>query len=134
MSQKSLTQKLLIKPGHNVLLLNVPQEYADMLLPLPDGATVSTTPGEPSDCVLAFTYNRADVETYTPTVTEAVKPDGLLWFAYPKKTSKIKTDITRDVGWDTLYGTGWQGVAMIAIDDMWAAMRYRPNEKVKRQK
>lgn len=51
MSQKSLTQKLLIKPGHNVLLLNVPQEYADMLLPLPDGVTVSTTPGDPFDCI-----------------------------------------------------------------------------------
>ena len=134
MSQRSLTQKLLIKPNYKVLVMNAPQGYADMLLPLPEGAALSTTPGTNFDCVLAFVYSRADVESYTRTAAKAVKPDGLLWFAYPKKTSKIKTDITRDVGWDTIYGMGWQGVAMIAIDDTWAAMRYRPDEKVKRQK
>ena len=132
MSQKSLAQKLLIKPGYKVLLMNAPQGYADMLMPLPDGAAMSTTPGENFDCVLAFVTNKADIEAHAKTVVKSVIHDGLMWFAYPKKSSKVKTDITRDVGWESVQKLGMEGIAQIAIDDTWAATRFRPNDMVKR--
>ena len=131
MVEKTLAQKLLIKPGNKVLVLNAPAGYVDRLNPLPEGATVTTTPGKNFDVVLAFMHNKAEVDSQSEHVVQAVKYDGLLWFAYPKKTSKIKTDITRDIGWEKVRGMGLEGVAMVAVDDTWSAMRYRPKEKVK---
>lgn len=132
MSQKTLVQKLLIKPGYKVLLLNAPQSYADMLKPLPGGAVLATAPDEDFDCVLIFVSNKADIDAHAKTVIDAVKHDGLLWFAYPKKSSKVKTDITRDVGWDAVKALGMEAIAQIAIDETWAATRFRPSDMVKR--
>ena len=55
----------------------------------------------------------------------------MLWFSYPKKTGKIKTDLSRDVGWDSVSKAGWIGVSLISIDDTWSSMRYRPASEVK---
>lgn len=132
MSEKTLVQKLLIKPRHKVLLMNAPQGYADMLKPLPEGATLATTPGENFDCVLAFVSNKADIDVHAETVVRSARHDGLMWFAYPKKSSKVKTDITRDIGWESVQKLGMEGIAQVAIDDTWAATRFRPNDMVKR--
>ncbi|MBP1154450.1 MULTISPECIES: hypothetical protein [unclassified Paenibacillus] len=60
---------------------------------------------------------------------EAVKrgePGGMLWFAYPKKTSKkYKADISRDEGWQPLIDLGFEGVRLAAIDDDWSDIRFR---------
>ena len=61
----------------------------------------------------------------------ALKLGGLLWFSYPKKSSKVETDITRDVGWDALGSTGLRPVTQVAIDDTWSALRFRPVVDVK---
>lgn len=49
---------------------------------------------------------------------------------YPKKSSKVETDISRDVGWDAVKKTDWEGVAIVAIDDTWSALRFRPVAEV----
>jgi hypothetical protein len=61
-----------------------------------------------------------------------VRPDGLLWICYPKKSSKAATDLTRDVLWDMVKGYGVVGVSLISIDDVWSAMRFRPADQVGR--
>jgi len=53
-----------------------------------------------------------------------------LWISYPKRSSKVETDITRDVGWDVVYKAGLEGVTQIAIDDTWSALRFRPADRV----
>ena len=62
---------------------------------------------------------------------QAVKAGGLLWFTYPKKTAKIKADITRDTGWESVRAAGWRPVTQIAIDETWSALRLRPESEVK---
>jgi hypothetical protein len=57
----------------------------------------------------------------------AIKEDGLLWISYPKKTSKIKTDI----GGDVMTHAGYDGVSLISINETWSAIRFRPKHKVK---
>jgi hypothetical protein len=56
---------------------------------------------------------------------QAVKPTGMLWISFPKKTGKIKTDINRDEGWDTVTSAGWEGIHLISIDNTWSAMHYK---------
>jgi hypothetical protein len=135
MADTPLTKRMLIKPGSRVLVVNAPDGYLQKLEPLPENVTVQTerSSTDSYDCVQVFTYHKADILKYGAAALEAVRPDGLLWFAYPKKTGSIKTDIHRDVGWESVRDAGWEGIAMISIDDTWSAMRYRPADKVGRK-
>lgn len=126
MAGTSLVKKLLIKPNFGVAILNAPDGYQDLLGDLPDGASVSTAPDGSYDLVQLFVYSMDDLRERFPDAEAALKPGGLLWVSYPKKTGKIKTDITRDTGNAYLQTLGWEGIAMVAIDDTWSAMRFKP--------
>jgi hypothetical protein len=65
--------------------------------------------------------NRAEVATEIPKVLAALAADGLMWICYPKKTGKLKTDLSRDHGWDAIMGIGLRHMNLISIDDNWTA-------------
>jgi hypothetical protein len=96
MADTSLAEKLQVNPGSKMLIMNAPEGYLAMLDRLPEGAEVTTKGGGTFDFVQVFVYNKADVDNLAPKAIKAVKPGGMLWFSYPKKSSKIKTDIHRD--------------------------------------
>ena len=131
MADKTRTSKLLIKPGQALAILNAPDHYLGLLAPLPDGVTLSQSLDETYDAVHVFVYHKADVERLIPAALAAVKPGALLWIMYPKKSGSIKTDITRDTGWETVDEAGWLGVTQISIDDTWSALRFRPRAEIK---
>jgi hypothetical protein len=131
MADTPLAKKLGVKPGHKVLVLNAPQGYLQTLDPLPEGVEVATSGGGAFDVVQAFASSKEDIDRYARQALDAVRPGGLLWFAYPKKTSKVKTDINRDVGWDSLTDEGWECIAQVSVDDTWSAGRFRPSTDVR---
>ncbi|MBI2853451.1 MAG: hypothetical protein HYX87_00840 [Chloroflexi bacterium] len=112
--------------------MNAPQGFVEALGKLPAGVELKTGDKGPFDLVLAFVSTRAEVDSRAPEAIRAMKPGGALWFAYPKKTSAIKTDISRDAGWSALQAAGYRPVSLFAIDDTWAALRFRPVAEVKR--
>ncbi len=126
----ALAKKLRIQPGHRALILNSPAGYMDELGELPEGVSVATEPDGEFDFVQLFVNSRAELERLAPVAIRAVKYDGLLWLCYPKQSAKVKTDITRDVGWDIVLQAGLRPVTQIAINDIWSALRFRPVEKV----
>jgi len=127
-----LAKKLQIKPGHRVAVVNVPDGYMSLIEPLPDGATLvpAAEADGACDAVLLFARSVADLEAHAPLALSAVRYDGLLWGAYPKKTADVKTDINRDHGWDAFNKAGIRPVTQIAIDETWSALRWRPLDKV----
>ena len=121
----ALAKKLQIKPGMKVALLNAPTDAAAALRPLPDGASVSgaTT----ADAVIAFARDDAELRKIAPQAVKALKTDGLLWLAYPKGSAKMKTDLNRDVLREAVAERhGFEGVSLVAVDETWSAMRFRP--------
>lgn len=129
---KSVAQKLLVKPGMKFLLLYAPPEVLEQLQPLPEGAQIRTDAvASTADVALLFVRSQADVDQHARTVMDAVKSGGVVWFAYPKKTGKIKADISRDTGWQTVRDAGWEPVTQIAIDETWSALRFRPRSEIK---
>ena len=131
MTENPLVKKLGIKPGQKLLIMNAPEEYIQMLGALPKDAEVKTSPEGTFDFVQLFVRNKEDVDSNAPGAIQATRPGGLLWFSYPKKCSKVKTDITRDVGWETVRDAGFRPVAMVSVDDTWSAFRFRPVGDVK---
>src|SRR5260370_8700319 len=125
----SLAGKLHIKPGNLVLVLGAPDGYLDRLQPLPEGAEVREEPGEFFDVIQAFVRDRDDLDEVVELVLEALKPGGILWMCYPKRSSRGPTDLSRDAGWDPLYQAGRGPMAASSIDAVWSGPRFalRPN-------
>jgi hypothetical protein len=128
MADTSLAKKLVIKPNYRILLINAPEGYREHMGELPEGVTVTTQGDGPFDMVQAFAQQRTELEDVAPEAIRAVKPDGLLWFTYPKKTGNIASDLSRDVTWQVITPLGWRPVTQISIDDTWSALRFRPGE------
>lgn len=130
----SLAKKLLIKSGDKVLVLRAPQIVADAIAP-PEGVqlTTSNTARGPFDVVLIFVSSAKGLGDHAPKAIAALAPDGVLWFAYPKKTSGVSSDLSRDEGWLPLRSRGYGPVAQVALDATWSAVRFKPEESIDRK-
>ncbi len=123
----TLAQKLQIKSGR-LIVLNVPNGTAEQLTRELPGLTVSTRAAGQAEAVLLFVNSLAEAEKYMPKAGKLVKPGGMLWIAYAKGSSKVKTDVSRDKLWAAVQPFGWQPIRQIALDDIWSAMRFKPAE------
>jgi hypothetical protein len=82
--------------------------------------------------LLAFVTRKAEVEGLAAEVAARAPGDAVVWFAYPKGTSKkLKCDFNRDTGWDALNARGFETVRAVAIDEDWTALRFRRREFIK---
>jgi hypothetical protein len=124
----ALARKLQIRPGSRIALVNPPSGYAERLEPLPAGAeVVDLQPGV--DVVQVFVHDRAELERASGAFG-SVRVGGLLWVCYPKGGRKAGTDLNRDLLWEELGRAGLTGVTLVAVDDTWSAMRFRPAGQV----
>jgi hypothetical protein len=120
-----LPKRLQVKPGHKILAVNAPKDYAQVLGELPEGARLVTR-GDPAgaDQVHVFVRDSGDVARLGPKAIAGVDGGAVTWIAYPKKTSGVETDLTRDRGWDAITGE-IDAVSQVAVDDTWSALRFK---------
>jgi hypothetical protein len=89
-------------------------------------------PRYPYEFIIIFVKNQTEVELYAPMTLHNLMADGVLWFCYPKKSSKkYKSDIDRDRGWKALNDSGLHGIRLVAIDKDWSALRFRNKKFIK---
>jgi hypothetical protein len=115
-----LTQKLGIKAGHRIMLVGAPDGFA---LDLPDGVTVRRRLPGPLDVVMVFVVAQADLERRIEALGRAIWPDGSIWVAWPKKASKMATDMTDHVMRKVVLPLGLVDVKVAAIDDIWTGVK-----------
>lgn len=131
MTDNPLVKKLQLKPSQRALILNAPEGYVESLGPLPEGiARVDGPPGT-LDFVQLFVRDSAELALFAPVALAAIKRDGIFWISYPKKSSGVVSDLTRDEGWAPITAAGLRPVTQIAVDETWSAVRWRPIELVK---
>jgi hypothetical protein len=118
-----LAKKLGIKDGHVLALLGAPAAFVDELEGLPDGVTVRSRASGTADVVVSFHTERADLERRVPKLLDVLDVDGGLWIAWPKKTSKVPTDITEDTVREVFLPRGLVDNKVCAIDDTWSGLR-----------
>lgn len=126
---KTLKDKFQFKNVTRLAVRNAPQGYAGRLAEQMEGIEVVDGPDASADALLLFVNNRAEAEALAPGAVAAVagvKPEGILWVAYPKGSSKVKTDVNRDTLWPIIQAHGWRPVRQVAIDEIWSALRFRP--------
>jgi hypothetical protein len=124
MSEKTIPEKLQVKPGRVLKVIGQPPEVTDRLANLPPYAKFAGE-NEPADVLLVFIKTMQELGGLLPFSSHLLKPDGIAWLAYPKKTSRVKTDLNRDIIWAYLLTIGWTGVSMISIDETWSGFRLK---------
>lgn len=121
----SLAQKLRIKEGTNLCVLNAPKDFKQTLEPLPGDISISFNS---KNCgqVHWFVKNKAQMEKELNKVLSMLKDGIICWIYYPKGSSKIQTDLTRDKGWDVLLAHNeLQWLSLISFDETWSAFAMR---------
>jgi hypothetical protein len=130
MAPSPLIKKLRIQPRQRLLVLNAPPGYVESLGELPEGTQIVGSADVEVDFCHLFAKNSSELANLVPTAIQAIKYDGLLWVSYPKKSSKVETDLSRDTLWELPGETNLRPVTQVSIDQTWSAMRFRPAEKV----
>ncbi len=131
MLENSLAKKLRIKPAHQVLLVNAPENYGALLDPLPVEANVQFIAEGTFDVVQLFVKNSSDLKRDLKWLEKHLHLDTILWITYPKKSSGIKSDLEMMSSWEELSKYGLNGVAAAAINETWTALRFRPKDQIK---
>lgn len=126
-------QKLNLKEQRTIVVLNAPESFAPELSAL-DGVTVirDLEQVEALSFLLAFVTKQNEVDTIARAVAAKAVGDAVIWFAYPKGSSKRYTcEFNRDTGWALLGELGFEPVRQVAIDEDWSALRFRRVEYIK---
>ncbi|WP_246614153.1 DUF3052 domain-containing protein [Paractinoplanes bogorensis] len=118
-------RKLGIKPGHRVVLLNAPAGFAATLDGLPDEVVMGPGPAvdAPSDVIVLFVTERQELQVRLDEVRAGMAQDGGFWVAWPKRASKVPTDVTEDVVREIALPTGLVDNKVCAIDEVWSGLR-----------
>ena len=126
MAESPLAKKMKLKPGARAAILNAPEGYLDELSPLPEGVEVLRELEGDFGWIQVFATNRAEFEAIGPKAIAALRPESMLWISFPKGSSKIQTDLTRDKGWDSLKGSDLKWINLVSVNDTWSAFSLRP--------
>jgi hypothetical protein len=129
----SIFHKLNLKAQHEIVVFNVPPSFELELARL-ESVKIVRDPGKPAavQFALAFARQQAELDHLSKLLAVNSEPDALLWFAYPKGTSKrYACDFNRDTGWHVIRKAGFESVRQVAIDEDWSALRFRRLQFIK---
>ena len=118
-----LPKKLGITDGMAVAYLDAPDEFESLLVPAPTGLTVRTSARGRLDLVMVFVTSAAVLRRRLGPTGRAIFPAGMIWIAWPKKSSGVLTDITEDTVREVALPTGLVDTKVCAIDETWSGLR-----------
>jgi hypothetical protein len=130
----STAQKLKIKENFTLHTINAPADFKKNIGELPRGVKISDE-SKTYNQVHWFVMNKAQMDKELTRVLKLIKDEVTLWIYYPKGTSKLQTDLTRDKGWDNLLKhdeLGW--ISLISFDDTWSTFGSRLKTKIDKKR
>ena len=129
MGETSLAEKLGIREGRRVLVLDPPVGFVKRLDPLPDGVGVTTKIVSLADVIVVFASSRAVLGELFPRAKHVLAPRGAIWVAWPRKSSGFFTDLSQDLVRSVGLAAGMSDDKIISIDEIWAALRFIVKER-----
>jgi hypothetical protein len=127
-SGKAVWQKLGLKAGQRLFVLDAPMRIETLLGGMPDGVTRLSRLAA-CDVALAFATERARFEHQIAALVPNLAEGGMLWLAWPKKSSGVPTDVTEHTLRAIVLPTGWVDVKVCAIDATWSALKFLRRRK-----
>lgn len=118
-----LAKKLGIKPGSTVTEINPPPHYRELLTPLPEGVVFRATASARTDLVHLFVTERRELTKRLTAFRTVLRPDTPVWVSWPKKASKVPTEITEDVIREVALPMDWVDIKVCAVDATWSGLK-----------
>jgi len=122
-SGTALAKKLGINADAKVFADAAPSDYASLLAPLPDGVKFVNKLTNSVDVIHLFTKSASELDAKLRRWRKAIKPDASIWISWPKKASKVPTDVTEDVIREIALPMGFVDVKVCAVDETWSGLK-----------
>ena len=118
-----LAKKLGIKDGFFVLTVNVPDNYAELIEPLPDSVSIAEVPSSDADLIHIFTNSRDELFGKLAEYSRQIKQNGSIWVSWYKKAAKLPTEITEDTVREAAFPLGLVDIKVCAVDEKWSGLK-----------
>jgi hypothetical protein len=122
-SATPLVKKLGIGKGFKILLINAPPEYRALVSPLPAEVSFTTAANSATNFVHAFATKRLELARLLPSLRRKLPHDALIWVSWPKKTSKVPTDVTENTIREVALPLGFVDIKVCAVTDVWSGLK-----------
>jgi hypothetical protein len=121
-----LIKKLGIKPGQRVCILNSPENYPQTLGGLPIGVQLVSrlNKNHSLDLIQYFTLKSRQLQVKFPELKAALAFDGILWISWPKRSSKVESDLDENIIRDYGLALGLVDVKVAAVDEIWSGLKF----------
>jgi hypothetical protein len=126
MPESATAKKMKLKPGLKAAVINAPENYVEALR---HDTALSPTLNGKFDWIQIFVRTRAELDALAPKAAKALRPESMLWISFPKGSSKIQTDLTRDKGWESLQALELKWITLVSVNETWSAFALRPYRK-----
>ncbi len=118
-----LVTKLGIKPGAEVYLAGAPENYLELVAPLPDGVKIARRASAQTAFVHHFTTQAVELGQALAAYRKTLGPEAVVWISWPKKSAKVPTDVTEDTIRELALPLGWVDVKVCAVTDVWSGLK-----------
>jgi len=122
-SDTPLAKKLGIKEGFNVFLVQAPAQYRVLLAPLPARVRFTATANSSTNLVHAFATERSALARLLPMLRKRLPHETAIWVSWPKKSSKVSTDITEDTVREVALPLGFVDIKVCAVTEVWSGLK-----------
>jgi hypothetical protein len=119
-----LVKKLGIKPGSTIYIVHAPAEYFEWVHPLPDDVVVKEKLAGKLDFIHLFVKDKKHFQQAFGKAQKCLRDDGMLWISWPKKSSKIQTDLDENIIRDFGLDQGLVDVKVCAVDEIWSGLKF----------
>ena len=123
MLESAIAKKMKLKSGLKAAVINAPENYVDTLK---HDTVLSPTLRGKFDWIQIFVRSRSELEMLAPKAANALRPESMLWISFPKGSSGIQTDLTRDKGWESLHTLDLKWITLVSVNETWSAFALRP--------
>src|SRR5258706_14559971 len=127
-----LAKKLGIVAGSRLFLSDAPRNYMELVAPLPEGVEVVRKIDDETDIVHIFSTERARLKSALRDSLGKLRQDGSIWVSWPKKSSKVSTDITEDTIREVALPMGLVDIKVCAVDEVWSGLKLVVRKKNRR--
>jgi hypothetical protein len=118
-----LFEKLGIKEGSSLLLLNAPKDYPQLLEPLPNDVTFQARPSRRIDIAQVFVTRREALSSHLAKLRKALNAEAAVWVSWPKKAAKVATDVTEDTIRELALPLGFVDIKVCAVSEIWSGLK-----------
>jgi hypothetical protein len=122
-SKRALVEKLGLKKGFKAFIFNAPQNYLELLSPLPENVLFLTRLKPPLDFIHYFSNRRQKYLKDITRLKKALAPDGMMWVSWPKLSSEVQSDLTEKDVREIALKAGLVDIKVCAVDELWSGLK-----------